>query len=164
MNIFQNIHINTYMNIHIASDWITRASLTIPIVFAELRDGCWCVSLWKNVPDNQWNAPGMDTVVWRKPETKLEGSGWGLKVWEPLHVLRRASTHVGWTWLVGSARATTAAALHFRGRCRGGAPLATRAANLVDTFCFVWHKCIEIEASHCWKHRLISRKGGWWAA
>ena len=34
--------------------------------------------------------------------------------------MRRVCKHVGWTWLVGSARATTAAAVHFRGRCRGG--------------------------------------------
>ena len=110
----------------------------------------------------QGNAPGMDKEVWRKPERRLES--WGLKVWEPLHVLRRDGKHVGWTWLVGSARATTAAALHFRGRCHGGAPPATRAALLVNTFFIIIHKCLEIEASHCWKHRLRSRKGGWWAA
>ena len=65
---------------------------------------------------------GWHGQVWRKQEIRFEEWGWGLKVWEPLHVLRRDGKHVGWTWLVGLARATTAAALHFRGRCRGGAP------------------------------------------
>ena len=87
-------------------------------------------------PDNQGNTPGMDKEVWQKPETRLDRLRWGLKVWEPLHVLRRDGKHVGWTWLVGSARAMTAAALHFRGRCRGGAPSATRAAQFVNTFFF----------------------------
>ena len=40
-------------------------------------------------------------------------------------------------WIIGSARATTAAALHFRGRCRGGASPATRAALLVNTFFYL---------------------------
>ena len=95
------------------------------------------MNIYKNIHMNyQGSAPGMDKEVWRKSEWRLESWGWGLKVWQPLHVLRRDSEHVGWAWLVGSARATTAAALHFRGRCRGGAPQATRAAHLVNTFLF----------------------------
>ena len=32
-----------------------------------------------------------------------------------------------------------------------------------NTF-FIWNKCLDIEVSHCWTHRLRSRKGGWLAA
>ena len=86
-------------------------------------------------PDYKSNAPSMDKDFRRKVETtSLEWWGWGLRFWEPLHVLCREGKHVSWNWLVGSARATTAAALHFCGRCRGGAPQATRAAPLVNTF------------------------------
>jgi len=146
-----------------ALNW--RSLLMIPIVFAEIWYGWWWVSLWSHVQDYQGNAPGMDKEVWRKPESRLEWWGRGLKVWEPLHVLHRDRKHYGWTWLVGSALATTAAAIHFSGRCRGGAPQATLAAHLKNTFFYlIWYKCLEIEASNCWKHKLRSRKGGWWAA
>ena len=100
------------------SQW--RSLLTICIVFAETQNGCWRVSLWSHVPDYQGNAPGMDRDFLREPEWRLEWWGGGLKVWAPLHVLLRDSKYVGWTWLVGSARATTAAAMHQGGAGGGG--------------------------------------------
>ena len=103
-NIRFNIYMNIYLNIH--CKYLHEYSHDIR-------------------PGYQGNTPGMNKEVWRKLETRLEWRGWWLKVWEPLHVLRRDSEHVGWTWLAGSARATRAvAALHFWRRCRGGAPLA----------------------------------------
>ena len=141
LNIQRNIsqNKNIFLNILFGETNISISSQILMQIFKWIFIWIFIVNIFMNIQitSDQGNAPGMDKEVWRKSETRLEWWGWGLKVWKPLHVLRRDGKHVGWTWLVGSARAMTAAALHFRGRCRGGAPSATRAAQLVNTLFFL---------------------------